>query len=309
MRRRIFGLETEYGLFGQGRYGWTAPTKILREMFAQNLIGDIFWGENIFLENGARIYGDYGGHPEYATPECDNPLQVVKYDKAGERILEIWQKELEEKMKKKRYSQGIKIFLLKNNVDSQNNAFGCHENYLLLRRDYEALFKSQKIKILISFLVSRQIFTGSGRVLPNGEFLIFQKAPFIERTLSISASEERAIINLRDEPLSPGNRFSRLHLILGDSNMSEIANFLKLETTHLVLRMLEEKDILKEIILESPLKALWKVAKNVEVREKFFLKNGSKWTALKIQRYFLEKAQSFLEKSFAYSWEKKVLLL
>ncbi len=228
MERRIFGLENEYGvtctLRGQRRL---SPDEVARYLFRRV----VSWGRssNVFLANGARLYLDVGSHPEYATPECDSIHELVVHDKAGERILE--------QLAGRRASsacaeEGIRgdIYLFKNNTDSAGNSYGCHENYLTSRRDDFAHYA----EVLIPFLVSRQIYAGAGKVLQTARgamFCICQRAEHIWEGISSATTRSRPIINTRDEPHADAERYRRLHVIVGDSNMSEYATFLKVGAT------------------------------------------------------------------------------
>ena len=236
MERRIFGLENEYGvtctLRGQRRL---SPDEVARYLFRRV----VSWGRssNVFLENGARLYLDVGSHPEYATPECDSIADLVVHDKAGERILEQLVDAAEARLRE----EGIRgvIYLFKNNTDSAGNSYGCHENYLTSRRDDFAHYA----EVLIPFLVSRQIYAGAGKVLQTARGAVFclsQRAEHIWEGVSSATTRSRPIINTRDEPHADAERFRRLHVIVGDSNMSEYATFLKVGATSILLRMLED---------------------------------------------------------------------
>ena len=223
MERRIFGLENEYGvtctLRGQRRL---SPDEVARYLFRRV----VSWGRssNVFLANGARLYLDVGSHPEYATPECDSIYDLVVHDKAGERILEQLLASAEQRLRE----EGIRgvIYLFKNNTDSAGNSYGCHENYLTSRRDDF----SHYAEVLIPFLVSRQIYAGAGKVLQTARgamYCISQRAEHIWEGVSTATTRSRPIINTRDEPHADAERYRRLHVIVGDSNMSEYATFLK----------------------------------------------------------------------------------
>ena len=234
MERRIFGLENEYGvtctLRGQRRL---SPDEVARYLFRRV----VSWGRssNVFLQNGARLYLDVGSHPEYATPECDSIHDVVVHDKAGERILE----QLLTSAEKRLADEGINgdIYLFKNNTDSAGNSYGCHENYLTGRTEELAHYTNA----LIPFLVTRQIYAGAGKVLQTARgamFCISQRAEHIWEGTSSATTRSRPIINTRDEPHADAEKYRRLHVIVGDSNMSEYATFLKVGTTAILLRML-----------------------------------------------------------------------
>ena len=233
MERRIFGLENEYGVTctfrGQRRL---SPDEVARYLFRRV----VHWGRssNVFLENGARLYLDVGSHPEYATPECDDVRELVGHDKAGERILEALLGAAEMRL----HEEGIsgQVYLFKNNTDSAGNSYGCHENYLVARHGEFA----RMADVLIPFFVTRQIYCGAGKVLhgPRGaQFCISQRAEHIWEGVSSATTRSRPIINTRDEPHADAERFRRLHVIVGDSNMSEWTTFMKVGITDLVLRM------------------------------------------------------------------------
>ena len=253
MERRIFGLENEYGvtctLRGQRRL---SPDEVARYLFRRV----VSWGisSNVFLQNGARLYLDVGSHPEYATPECDSIHDVVVHDKAGERILEQLLTSAENRLA----DEGINgdIYLFKNNTDSAGNSYGCHENYLTGRNQELAHYTNT----LIPFLVTRQIYAGAGKVLQTARgamFCISQRAEHIWEGTSSATTRSRPIINTRDEPHADAERYRRLHVIVGDSNMSEYATFLKIGTTAILLRMLEEPNvIMRDMTLENPIRAI-----------------------------------------------------
>ena len=260
VERRIFGLENEYGvtctLRGQRRL---SPDEVARYLFRRV----VSWGRssNVFLENGARLYLDVGSHPEYATPECDSIYDVVVHDKAGERILESLLMSAEQRLRE----EGIRgeVYLFKNNTDSAGNSYGCHENYLVEREGDFARFTD----VLIPFLVSRQIFAGAGKVLQTARgamYCVSQRAEHIWEGVSSATTRSRPIINTRDEPHADAERFRRLHVIVGDSNMSEYTNFLKMGTASIVLRMLEEdKGVWRDLTLENPIRAIREISHDI----------------------------------------------
>ena len=223
MDRRVFGIETEYGvtctLRGVRRL---SPDEVSRYLFRRV----VSWGRssNVFLANGARLYLDVGSHPEYATPECDSLYDLVVHDKAGERILE----QLLESAEQRLGEEGIRgdVYLFRNNTDSAGNSYGCHENYLTTREED----LSSYTKVLIPFLISRQIFAGAGKVLTTARgttFVLSQRAEHIWEDVSSATTRSRPIINTRDEPHADADLYRRLHVIAGDTNMSEYTTFLK----------------------------------------------------------------------------------
>jgi len=292
MERRIFGLENEYGvtctLRGQRRL---SPDEVARYLFRRV----VSWGRssNVFLENGARLYLDVGSHPEYATPECDSIADLVVHDKAGERILEHLLLSAESRLRE----EGIRgvIYLFKNNTDSAGNSYGCHENYLTSRRDDFGHYA----EILIPFFVSRQIYAGAGKVLQTARgamFCISQRAEHIWEGVSSATTRSRPIINTRDEPHADAERFRRLHVIVGDSNMSEYATFLKVGATSILLRMLEDPGtVLRDMSLENPIRAIREISHDTTCRRRVRLANGREASALDIQSEYLNRAQRFSE--------------
>ncbi len=293
MDRRIFGLENEYGVTctfrGQRRL---SPDEVARYLFRRV----VSWGRssNVFLENGARLYLDVGSHPEYATPECDNLGELVTHDKAGERILEGLLAAAEARLRE----EGIagQIYLFKNNTDSAGNSYGCHENYLVSRYgEFQRL-----ADVLIPFFVTRQIVSGAGKVLttPRGAvYCIAQRAEHIWEGVSSATTRSRPIINTRDEPHADAERYRRLHVIVGDSNMSEWSTFLKVGATDLVLSMLEEKPtVMRDLTLENPVRAIREISHDMTCTRKVRLANGREATALEIQREYFDKAAQFVER-------------
>ena len=290
MERRIFGLENEYGvtctLRGQRRL---SPDEVARYLFRRV----VSWGRssNVFLENGARLYLDVGSHPEYATPECDSISDLVVHDKAGERILEHLVVSAEARLRE----EGIRgvIFLFKNNTDSAGNSYGCHENYLTTRRDDFTHYA----EVLIPFLISRQIYAGAGKVLQTArgaQYCISQRAEHIWESVSSATTRSRPIINTRDEPHADAERYRRLHVIVGDSNMSEYATFLKVGTTSIMLRMLEDSSVvMRDMTLENPIRAIREISHDTTCRRKVRLANGREASALDIQSEYLERAQRY----------------
>ncbi|UPK73113.1 Pup--protein ligase [Nocardioidaceae bacterium SCSIO 66511] len=292
MDRRIFGLENEYGVTctfrGQRRL---SPDEVARYLFRRV----VSWGRssNVFLRNGARLYLDVGSHPEYATPECDDVSELVTHDKAGERILEGLLIDAQERLR----DDGIigDIYLFKNNTDSAGNSYGCHENYLVGRQgEFNRI-----ADVLIPFLVSRQIICGAGKVqqTPRGAiFSVSQRAEHIWEGVSSATTRSRPIINTRDEPHADAERFRRLHVIVGDSNMSETTALLKVATTDLVLRMIEAGVVMRDMTLDNPIRAIREIAHDMTGRRRVTLMNGRELSALEIQTEYLNKARDFVDR-------------
>jgi proteasome accessory factor A len=292
MERRIFGIETEYGVTctfeGQRRL---SPDEVARYLFRRV----VSWGRssNVFLRNGSRLYLDVGSHPEYATPECDDPIQLVTHDKAGERILEGLVVDAERRLTE----EGVagEVYLFKNNTDSAGNSYGCHENYLVGRQGEFSRFSD----VLIPFLVSRQLIVGAGKVLstPRGaRYCLSQRAEHIWEGVSSATTRSRPIINTRDEPHADAERYRRMHVIVGDSNMSETTTLLKIGATDLVLRMIESGVVMRDLGLENPIRAIREISHDITGRRTVRLLNGRELSALDIQREYFEKAAEFAER-------------
>ncbi|MFD3943956.1 Pup--protein ligase [Streptomyces sp. NPDC058579] len=292
MDRRIFGLENEYGVTctfrGQRRL---SPDEVARYLFRRV----VSWGRssNVFLRNGARLYLDVGSHPEYATPECDDVTELVTHDKAGERILEGLLVDAERRL----HEEGIAgdVYLFKNNTDSAGNSYGCHENYLVARHGEF----SRLADILIPFLVTRQLICGAGKVLqtPRGAvYCVSQRAEHIWEGVSSATTRSRPIINTRDEPHADAERYRRLHVIVGDSNMSETTMLLKVGATDLVLRMIEAGTVMRDLTLENPIRAIREVSHDITGQRKVRLASGREASALEVQREYYEKAADFVDR-------------
>ena len=305
MERRIYGLENEYGVTctfrGQRRL---SPDEVARYLFRRV----VSWGRssNVFLKNGARLYLDVGSHPEYATPECDSLVDLVTHDKAGERTLEGLLMDAERRLREEGISGDI--YLFKNNTDSAGNSYGCHENYLVGRHGEF----SRLADVLIPFLVTRQLICGAGKVLqtPRGAvYCVSQRAEHIWEGVSSATTRSRPIINTRDEPHADAERFRRLHVIVGDSNMNEVTTLLKIGTADLVLRMIESGVIIRDLTLENPIRAIREVSHDITGRRRVRLANGREASALEIQREYYEKAADFLARRGADPVTERVLEL
>ena len=286
------GIENEYGVTctfkGQRRL---SPDEVARYLFRRV----VSWGRssNVFLRNGARLYLDVGSHPEYATPECDSAVDLVTHDKAGERIREGLLVDAERRLRE----EGIAgdIYLFKNNTDSAGNSYGCHENYLVGRQGEF----SRLADVLIPFLVSRQIVVGAGKVLqtPRGAvYCVSQRAEHIWEGVSSATTRSRPIINTRDEPHADAERFRRLHVIVGDSNMNELTTLLKVASTDLVLRMVEAGVVMRDLTLENPIRAIREISHDLTGTRKVKLANGREASALEIQREYHSKATDFIDR-------------
>jgi proteasome accessory factor A len=246
------------------------------------------------MQNGGRLYLDVGSHPEYATPECDSIHDLVVHDKAGERIMESLVASAEERLAEEAI-RGT-VYLFRNNTDSAGNSYGCHENYLTRRGDDTSEYAST----LIPFLVSRQIYAGAGKVLQTARgprFVISQRADHIWEGMSSATTRSRPIINTRDEPHADAERFRRLHVIVGDSNMSEYTTFLKVGATACILRMLEDPAVaMRDMTLENPIRAIREISHDLTCRQPVRLASGRELSALDLQREFLDRALSYADR-------------
>jgi len=243
---------------------------------------------NKILDNGARFYVDHA-HPEFSTPECSNARDVAIYEKAGEHIL--YQSLLNANMV---LPENQQMIVYKNNTDHKGNSYGYHENYLLDRKvPFELLCEH-----LTTFLVTRQIFTGSGKVGSENNsshipFQLSQRADFFETEIGLDTMLKRPIINTRDEPHADKEKYRRLHIITGDVNMSEYATYLKLGTTAIVLSMIEDKFIDKNLKLQHPILTMRTVSRDTQCSKPLQMENGKQFTAIEIQQEILEFAKRY----------------
>ena len=273
------GLETEYGVTcvvdGQRRL---SPDEVARYLFRKVVV----WGRssNVFLPNGGRLYLDVGSHPEYATAECDNLSDLIKQDQAGDRIVE----ELAVSAEIRLNAEGIKgqIHLFKNNMDAAGNSYGCHENFSVSRKkNFEEVTES-----IIPFLITRQIYCGAGKWISSSKganFQISQRAEHMWESVSSATTRSRPIINTRDEPHADPDEYRRLHIIVGDSNMSETTTVLKVATTELMLRAAELGLLKDNFTIENPIKTIREISNDLKFRNSFRLSSGREITALQMQ--------------------------
>src|SRR3990172_584510 len=245
---------------------------------------------NKVLRNGGRLYVD-GAHPEYSSPECTNARDVVCYEKAGERIFEMCLTSANLNL-----GEQQRMFIYKNNSDGKGNSYGHHENYLMDR----ALPFEQIVLGFTPFLVTRQIFAGAGKVgAENGtepcDYQLSQRADFFETFIGLDTMAKRPIINTRDEPHADEEKYRRLHVIVGDSNMSEFATYLKVGATAIVLSMVEDGFIKRDLALEDPVRAIKEISHDVTCRRKVRLKRGVELSGVEIQREYLEMAWAYYQ--------------
>jgi Pup amidohydrolase len=245
---------------------------------------------NTVLTNGARYYVDHA-HPEYSTPECSDALELVCADKAGERIL------ARSMLAARRLTEpGQEIVVYKNNSDGKGNSYGTHENYLV---DRSVPF-STLVRHMIPWFVTRQVFTGAGKVgsehgAAESLFQISQRADFFEEEVGLETTLKRPIVNTRDEPHCDPQKYRRLHVIVGDANLCEVATFLKVGATAVVLAMIEDGFIDKDLSLASPVPTMRKISHDPTCRATFSLADGSSVTAVELQWEFFRLAQKYAD--------------
>jgi len=314
-RARVLGTETEFGIAAKDRAAAdpvTASIAVIghyRGLPAPNALWD-YENENPLLDargfevdgererpnpdynrqlnkvlaNGGRLYVD-GAHPEYSTPECSTPREVVAFERIGERILAQSLQELARVRGSEQY------LLYKNNSDGKGNSYGYHENYLIPR----AVPFEKIIRVLTPFLVTRPIFAGAGKVgaenqTAPAEYQISQRADFFECLVDLNTMVKRPIINSRDEPHADYAKFRRLHVIVGDANMAEVSTYLKVGTLDIVLDLLGSGAELPEMELEEPVRTFKQVSRDLELKQTIKLAGGRPTTALTIQRAYLAAA-------------------
>ena len=291
MERRIYGIETEFGITCvSGGQRTLTPDEVARYLFRKV----VSWGRssNVFLANGSRLYLDVGSHPEYATAECDDILGLIAHDKAGERILHDLVLDAQERLAEDAITG--EIFVFKNNTDSAGNSYGCHENYCIGRSGEFQGFS----EVLIPFLVTRQLLCGAGKIVATSKgatYCLSQRADHIWEGVSSATTLSRPIINTRDEPHADAEHYRRLHVIVGDSNMSETTNLLKVGSCALVLRMIEEGATLRDLTLDNAIRAIRDVSHDLTGRRLVRLASGREVSGLAIQTEYLERVRAFTD--------------
>ena len=319
---KVCGIETEYGIAGPGagEFNPILTSSLLINAYAKPAFKRVKWDYeeenplrdargferapaegapeddsglvNVILPNGSRYYVDHA-HPEYSSPECSNARSLVVWDKAGEWILRDSIAAAAELT-----PDGGGILIYKNNSDGKGNTYGCHENYLVDRKTpFSAL-----VKHLIPFFVSRQVCTGAGKVgtendAGTGGFQISQRADFFEVEVGLETTFKRPIINTRDEPHADANLYRRLHVIVGDANMSEISTFIKVGATALVLKMIEDDFISDDFSLEQPVKSMREVSHDPTCTAPVPLADGRKPTAVELQWEYFRLAKKYAQES------------
>jgi proteasome accessory factor A len=316
---KIVGIETEYGVALRGAPDpnpVVASSLLINGYVEQRRVGWDFEDEspgrdargfardgaqppevethlvNAVLTNGARYYVDHA-HPEYSTPECADPFEVTLFDKAGERILA---RSME--AARRLLPPGQEIVVYKNNSDGKGNSYGCHENYLVDRNVPFAML----VRNLIPWFVTRQIFTGAGKVgSENGadhvDYQLTQRADFFEEEVGLETTLKRPIVNTRDEPHADPQKYRRLHVIVGDANLCEVATFLKVGTTAIVLAMIEDGFIDKDLSIASPVAAIRAVSHDPDLRATVDSAGLGRCSALEMQWEFLRLARKYADDS------------
>jgi len=330
---KVMGIETEYGISSPGapEFNPVLSSSLLINTFA-GALRRIRWDyeqesplrdargfepvparegtdedlglANVILPNGARYYVDHA-HPEYSTPECFTPRSLVVHDKAGERILERSVHEVERIL-----PSGTRLAIYKNNTDGKGNSYGTHENYLV---DRQVPF-GRIVRDLTPFFVSRQVFTGAGKVGAEGPraqhanvgYQLTQRADFFEAEVGLETTLKRPIINTRDEPHADPDKYRRLHCIVGDANLCEVAIFLKVGTTAIVLKMIED-EFLPDLVLESPVQSLHDVSWDLSCRTPVRLADGRRLSPIQIQWEYLDHAKKYVEERDATASNAEVL--
>lgn len=333
VNKRICSLETEYALISDllndkkysrdnlaalieqsilSTYDWARCNSFGRRSSVRAGDGIVEIREGHFIQNGSRVYYD-AGHFEWSNPETLDPYHALLYDKAAERTLAETAAAVNKNLQL--LHPGSSLALVKNNIDYYSDAtYGCHENYSLLRFDNQGIDPFSRLADdFVPFLVTRQIFCGAGRIGARSvdanqpiAFQLSQRADFVKRVESTHTREERGLLNLRDEPLADVHRWRRLHLIVGDSNISEFATYLKIGVTSLVLDLFEANSIRGCWALQDPVHALHLVARDWQSGQ-LALRNGSKMSALAIQRAYHQMAGRWVSQQPAQDWRHKIL--
>lgn len=298
MKRRIFGIETEYGVLCAAPDSETPP--LTAEETATRVFHDVVEltrSTNTFLPNGARLYLDIGAHPEYATAECDQLLDLLNNDRAGDEILAKMAAHATARLNREGISGHIHLF--KNNEDGHHNSYGCHENYLVRRRrDFRA-----RIDSLIPFFVTRQVLVGAGRLRPDeAGFEISQRADYMQDAVSAASSRTRPMINTRDEPHADAEHYRRMHVIVGDSNMSDSTTLLKIGMAKAVLDAIEVRR-LPNLELADPIAAIQTVSRDLTGKAQVQMRAGATKSALEIQQIVFDFVQEIYA---AEGWDREL---
>jgi proteasome accessory factor A len=313
---KVMGTEIEYGITVKGDpdFDPISSCVLLVNAYREDHAGEILWDydqenpladargfqvdgekytpnqqENIArnktLVNGARYYVDHA-HPEYSSPEVTNVRDLVIHEKAGERVLEASRREANALL-----PHGTHMLLYKNNSDQKGNSYGSHENYLMDRR---TSFK-QIVEHLMPYFVTRQVYTGAGKVGSENRshpcrYQMSQRADFFETEVALDTMVKRPIINTRDEPHADREKYRRLHVIVGDANLSEYTIYLRNGAAAIVLSMIEDGAIDRNLSLRDPVRGIREVSQDIECKLELQLESGKKLTAVQIQSEYLDMA-------------------
>ncbi|PUA79315.1 depupylase/deamidase Dop [Nocardioides currus] len=244
---------------------------------------------NVILTNGARLYVDHA-HPEYSTPEVTSPLDIVRWDKAGEQVM------LDAQRLASQAPSAQPIVLYKNNTDNKGASYGAHENYLMRRSTPFA----DIVRHLTPFFVSRQVVCGAGRVGIGQDgrehgFQVSQRADYFEVEVGLETTLKRPIINTRDEPHADPEKYRRLHVIIGDANLAEVSTYLKVGTTALVLAMIEDRFITTDLAVSGSVASLRAVSHDPTLTHVLTMHDGRTMTAVQLQMEFLDLAKKYVD--------------
>jgi proteasome accessory factor PafA2 len=328
---KVMGIETEYGITVSGvpEFNPVLTSSVLINSYVASALRRVRWDyeeetplrdargfetvvpaeapsdeelglANVILTNGARYYVDHA-HPEYSTPECTNPRDLVIHDKAGERILELSIARATQAM-----PPGQRVLVYKNNTDNKGVSYGTHENYLVDR----AVPFPRIVRDITPHFVSRQIFTGAGLLGGNEDipYQISQRADFFEVEVGLETTLKRPIVNTRDEPHADPEKYRRLHVIIGDANMSEVATYLKTGVTAIVLMMIEDEAVTEPFALENPVQALRSISHDLSCRRTVRLKDGRAVRAVDIQWGYHEMASKYIARHDVPAWAADVMM-
>ena len=289
MGKRFFGLRNRYSVvFSAGGQQQLSPEEVGRRLFGPVVSGG--QGSSVLLRNGGRLYLEVVSYPEYATPECGSVLDLIVYDKAGERIVEGLLVDAGQRLREEGIAGDICVF--KSNAAQAGSSCGCQESYLAGRRGQFGRLAD----ILIPFLVTRQIICGAGAVVqtPRGAvYCLSRRAGHIGNGLSPAITRSRPLIHTRDEPRAAAAGLRRLCVVVSDSTMSETTTMLKAGATDLVLRMAEAGTVMPDLTLDNPVQAIGEVSRDITGRSRVRLAGGRQMSPLDIQREYLAKARDF----------------
>ena len=282
--KRVFGIETEYGISCLVPGQRNLPADELARYLFSDLV-EKHRTNNVFLPNGGRLYLDVGSHPEYATAECNQIQDVIAQELAGDLLMQDMARRAEEQLNLE--GRPAKVFVFKNNTDSIGNSFGCHENYSIKRRADQL----NQLDGLLPFLATRQIFLGAGKLLKTSagiQYVISQRADHLWDSISSATTRSRPIINTRDEPHADSSQYRRLHVISADSNRSQIQMLLKIASMDLLLALFELGGLPARLRIVNPMRVIRDVSRDLEITGKLELEDGTTISTLDLQAWYLE---------------------